>query len=612
MNAADLLRLRRLGSGTATTAPAAPASLPAATPLPHLPFVPSEQASLFRESTIGPAAFSPHALTAFEPTGILPLEEALEGEYQDGPDPFLESPEADPVWDGPVLSEDQVTAQDQLRVAIARGDKVLVLAGAAGTGKSTLVRSFVGTLRGRFAVVYAAPTGKAASRLQELIREPVVTVHKLLYGRPVSEGQCQKCEAWSPDMAVSNYALGRLPEDMRYRQCAACGEQHWPEKQTEPIVHRLAFGVPNNKREAALSNTLIVIDEASMVNEQMFQDVLRLVRNGYQCHVLYIGDPYQLPPVNAKVGPNFETPTASLLKVHRQALDSPVLAAATDLRSFARKKPFEGISSVPDFQLHQDADVFEAADWLATRRNAGVDATLIVYTNALRHSLNDSVRELRGLKALAEANGTGIVAGDRLMVQSNQNAFGMMNGEVFEVEGVEWVPPLTYVQEHEVLRVQLRNRPEPILVAVAVFGDEYRDFASYLRGHERHWDLAKEIEQGRDEIEDPFSDAGDFEYEPMRLGTGAVPEDVTGTAFEGLLDPSKFVHCGWGEVITAHKSQGSAYDEVGIVWNKSCWGLWYKGESTMIQGQSVSEGRRWAYTAITRAVKSVNIWFTRG
>src|SRR5689334_5652470 len=66
------------------------------------------------------------------------------------------------------------------------GRRLVAVSGAAGTGKTTIMRQAVTQLRhmGR-EVALAAPTGRAARRISEATGYPATTIHKLLaYGKP--------------------------------------------------------------------------------------------------------------------------------------------------------------------------------------------------------------------------------------------------------------------------------------------------------------------------------------------------------------------------------------------------------------------------------------------
>ena len=64
-------------------------------------------------------------------------------------------------------------------------EKVLVITGGPGTGKTTLIRAVLALYRQRDArICLAAPTGRAAKRLSEATRYPASTIHRLLEYSP--------------------------------------------------------------------------------------------------------------------------------------------------------------------------------------------------------------------------------------------------------------------------------------------------------------------------------------------------------------------------------------------------------------------------------------------
>lgn len=68
-------------------------------------------------------------------------------------------------------------------------DKVVVITGGPGTGKTTLIRAILAVYRDMHARVnLAAPTGRAAKRLSEATRHPAGTIHRMLEYSPAAGG----------------------------------------------------------------------------------------------------------------------------------------------------------------------------------------------------------------------------------------------------------------------------------------------------------------------------------------------------------------------------------------------------------------------------------------
>ncbi len=140
---------------------------------------------------------------------------------------------------------------------------VAVIAGGPGTGKTTTVAralALVAVELGRVpSVALAAPSGRAAARLQEAVRSE----------------------------------LARLPIDPEVRAGLAEVEAH--------TLHRLLGWQPWRRYRHSASNPLphdvVVVDEMSMVSLSMMARLLPAVRT--DARLVLVGDPEQLAPVDA-------------------------------------------------------------------------------------------------------------------------------------------------------------------------------------------------------------------------------------------------------------------------------------------------------------------------
>ena len=166
-----------------------------------------------------------------------------------------------------------------LKVAIERyrhKEPYTVIAGPAGSGKSSLVRFIIDALDlPEDKVVYITYTGKASLVLRNKGCHNAITAHKLLY--------------------------------------------HAKEKPDGTFEFK-------PKKYLDYDYKIIVLDECSMLPEDMWTLLL-----SHKVHVIALGDKEQLPPVDgdSKI---LDNPHVILDEVVRQALDSPIIRLSVDIR----------------------------------------------------------------------------------------------------------------------------------------------------------------------------------------------------------------------------------------------------------------------------------------
>ncbi len=194
-------------------------------------------------------------------------------------------------------------AESQRRcVEAALRERVLIITGGPGVGKTTILNTLLGILRSHdVRIILAAPTGRAAKRMSESTSMEAKTLHRLL----------------------------------EYQ-----GDGQW-----------------GRNRQRPLSGDLFVLDESSMIDTLLMAQFLGALPDG--AHLLIVGDADQLP----SVGPGMvlgdliasgKVPCVRLTEIFRQAAGSRIITSAHDINS----------GQVPDLKPHKDSDFFflEAAD----------------------------------------------------------------------------------------------------------------------------------------------------------------------------------------------------------------------------------------------------------
>ena len=175
-------------------------------------------------------------------------------------------------------------------------------------------------------------------------------------------------------------------------------------------------GTPNftlNEEGPAAKAGLIVIDECSMVDEDLARDLLSFGKP-----VLVLGDPFQLPPVKGGGYFTEADPDVMLTEIHRQAADNPIIRLSEIVRSGADLTEGEhGAARIIRRSEVEQAEVL-AAD------------QVLVGTNRTRRAYNSRIRALSGREEPLP------VAGDRLVCLRNDRAKGLINGGLWRVEAL--------------------------------------------------------------------------------------------------------------------------------------------------------------------------------
>ena len=172
------------------------------------------------------------------------------------------------------------------REAIRRAvtENCLVLTGGPGTGKTTTVNAILNILESQAErVALCAPTGRAAKRLSELTGRKASTIHRLL---------------------EVDYSGGQVS-----------------------FIH-------NEKN--LLKCDVVILDEMSMVDVQLFQSLLAALRPN--CRIIMVGDADQLPSVGpgnilGEVIRSQKVPTVCLKRIFRQAKRSLIVENAHNIVS---------------------------------------------------------------------------------------------------------------------------------------------------------------------------------------------------------------------------------------------------------------------------------------
>ena len=313
------------------------------------------------------------------------------------------------------LPYDPNSQQIQLIAALAqfcspqmRDMSVFLLAGYAGTGKTSLTGALVRALREiNVPVVLLAPTGRAAKVFGAFARYPASTIHRRIY---------------------------------RGNEAGL-----------------MTFG--GEVAENTLENAVFIVDEAPMIgdgrgagdNTDLLEDLIQYVYSGPGCRMILLGDTAQLPPVGCSQSPamnpdvlrgyGLHVTRAVMTEVVRQKARSGILYNATWLRRAMLREPLPQ----PKLTLDRFPDALTVAgeeleDTISAAFNKyGVGETLLV-TRSNKRAVQYNLAIRSRILGMEEE----LVRGDRLMVAKNNYLWSakvrglefVANGDMAEVESI--------------------------------------------------------------------------------------------------------------------------------------------------------------------------------
>ncbi len=314
-----------------------------------------------------------------------------------------------------------LTEKQREAVQLAYKEKVSILTGGPGTGKSTSIRALLMLLRTRKVdVALAAPTGRAAKRLSEATGVPVKTLHRLL-----------------------EYA----PHDNSYQR-----------DEDNPLPFQF-----------------VIVDEFSMVDILLFYHLLKALPR--DAHLLLVGDADQLP----SVGPgnvlrdllrHDTLPSVRLIELFRQAQQSKIIVNAHRINRGLL--PMTKVEATSDFFFIAEEDPLRAQKLildlvehrLPTRYHfnpvSDIQVLAPMYKGAVGVTLlNERLQAQLNPSSFAQVEwGDRIYRmGDKVMQTKNDYDKGVFNGDVGFIRRID--------KESATLKVEFLEEAGPLLVDYA-------------------------------------------------------------------------------------------------------------------------------------------------
>lgn len=305
-------------------------------------------------------------------------------------------------------TDDQIKLIQKLAEFILYTDsnRVLIIKGYAGTGKTSIISAFVKTLdKLKIQSFLLAPTGRAAKILMNYSGKNAYTVHKKIYRQKSSKD-----------------GFGEFVLDIN--------------------LHK---------------NTFFIVDESSMISNssndysifgsgRLLDDLITYVYNN-NCKLILVGDTAQLPPVGLDISPALDktkleeydliADEAELTQVVRQSQNSGILINATSIRNKI---------SINDFVLHIKIHPFldveringsELIDSLESSiQKTGINETIVICrSNKRANKYNEGIRNsiLFHEHEICVGDLLMVVKNNYYWIENNENIDFIANGDIIEI-----------------------------------------------------------------------------------------------------------------------------------------------------------------------------------
>lgn len=489
------------------------------------------------------------------------------------------------------LTSSQLAALQAFENFLDGPEQVFILRGAAGTGKTTLLKEFIKTLQKRnreFGLL--APTGRAAQILSEKTGVGASTIHRYIY-------------------AMDKLRANNTTKD----------------KEEDDTLH-FSFALRENNGQR---DFLYLVDEASMISDKYSENELFMFGSGFLLSdifsyaegrkIVFIGDYAQLPPIGMNFSPALDKiylrdkfkcgiSEVTLTEVLRQDSNSVLLKNATELRNKIDDKQFIEFRLKPGENFNLASVDLLGPYYSLSQSVPSPSGAIITHTNRIAIDYNKRIREHYFGK---EANR--VQEGDLLLIARNNYNYDyeLFNGNIVKVMATQSDNEVEKKTIHIKLGREKYNEVnlffrnvtlafkyfgEPVKLSVKILDNFLDDPEGQLDGDVLRA-LVVDFEQRLPhEIKSNLYGIRNY-LRGKKVEDSRIAELSESYKHQLLNDPYyNAVICKYGYAMTCHKAQGGEWPNIFV-------------DLFRFGGNRNEDYFRWAYTSLTRS--SSNLWYYR-
>ncbi len=350
----------------------------------------------------------------------------------------------------PILSNEQEQVVNSIYSWFKESSKqYITLGGYAGTGKTTILGSLTAILnkgKKKLNIAYCSYTGKAARVLERKLKDSnsisysdyIGTIHRLIYKAIVDD---------------RDNIIG------------------WEKIPQSDFVY-----------------SLIVVDEASMITEDIWNDLL-----SFNVPIIAVGDHGQLPPIDGNFN-LMSKPELRLEKIYRQEADNPIIKISEMVRK-GKDIPYgEFGKNIKKLNRRDEDTQNEISDLF----NAFDDTTMVLCGyNTTRNKLNMQIRGLQ-FDSLIPCNGDRVIC---LKNNRNMNIYNGMTGTILSIykeklKGTSYYQTeisLDYEEEPFIGKISVDQFNSPTFNNLRINDINYFDFGYALTVHKAQGSQANRV-----------------------------------------------------------------------------------------------------------------------